>query len=229
MQIIRLSEVDSTNEYVKRELCSLPEKALVWADAQTAGKGSSDRRFSSPKGGVYLSILFPSPDPSVFPFITPVAAVATRRALARVFDVRPEIKWVNDLYLSGKKICGILCEHFSSSVVVGIGVNLVTPENGFDESIRDIAGAALSFSPCDEQKEFFVQTIAEEFFTLLSAPVLAVREYREHSFVIGKRVSVTAGDRTLEGVAEGIDDFCRLLLRTENGVIPVFSGTLRLL
>lgn len=156
MKIIRLSSVDSTNEYIKREQSSLPEKVIVVADEQTAGKGTYNRRFSSPKGGVYFSILFPVPSDDAFPYITPVAAVATRRALARVFNARTEIKWVNDLYSRGKKVCGILCERFGDSVVVGIGVNLSEPENGFDESIRDVAGVLLPSSPCEEDKMRFI-------------------------------------------------------------------------
>lgn len=228
MNLIRLQTVDSTNEYLKKGV--FPDGTVVFSDEQTAGKGSNGRSFLSPSGGIYFSILFSEPKREVLPYITPVAAVAVRRALASVFNARPEIKWVNDLYLSGKKICGILCENVSSGVIIGIGVNVSRPKEGFPPELRDIAGYVSEKSPTEEEKLTFVQTVSETFFSLLSLPhsVLA-KEYRSHSFVIGKKAVLTRGDETFCGVVKDIDEEFRLILTTEKGDETFFSGTLRLI
>ena len=129
-----LPETDSTNLRLKewaREGCIAPPFLLV-ADSQTAGRGRLGRRFVSPAGtGLYMSLLVPAPKEADHGLITILAAVAVCRAIEETADLQPRIKWVNDLFVHGRKVCGILAEKIEQGIVIGIGVNLRTPPGGF--------------------------------------------------------------------------------------------------
>ena len=143
-------EVDSTNRYLK-ELSEegLPEGFTVIADTQTKGRGRYGRTFVSPAGdGLYLSMLLRNAgSPEGLTDATAFAAVASANAIRKVAGICPDIKWVNDLQMHGKKICGILTELSLKaesaevqSCVVGIGIN-VRESVGFPEELREIAGS----------------------------------------------------------------------------------------
>lgn len=145
-----LAEVDSTNRYLK-ELAEegLPEGFTVIANSQTKGRGRYGRSFVSPAGdGLYLSMLLKNAgSPEGLSDATSYAAVATANAILRVAGVCPDIKWVNDLQMHGRKICGILTELSLKaesaevqSCVVGIGIN-VRESAGFPEELKGIAGS----------------------------------------------------------------------------------------
>ena len=129
-----LPETDSTNLRLKAwyRAGQIAPPYLLTADSQTAGRGRLDRRFVSPPGtGLYMSLLASPPSGTDCGLITILAAVAVCRAIEEMTDLRPRIKWVNDLFVRGKKVCGILAEGLSGPVVIGIGVNLRTPSGGF--------------------------------------------------------------------------------------------------
>lgn len=145
-----LKEVDSTNRYLK-ELAEekLPEGFTVIADKQTKGRGRYGRFFASPAGdGLYLSMLLRNAgDPRALRDVTAYAAVATANAIRRVTGICPDIKWVNDLQMHERKICGILTELSLKaesaevqSCVVGIGINVRSGAD-FPEELREIAGS----------------------------------------------------------------------------------------
>ena len=129
MKRIFLEEIDSTNEYAK-SLRVLGENTLVVAKRQTGGRGTKGRSFSSLPGGVYLSVLkFYRDFPAANAFQIMQSAAASVCETLVLFGVKPKIKWPNDVYVNGKKICGILIENALSgqciaSSVVGIGLNV---------------------------------------------------------------------------------------------------------
>ena len=136
-----LQETDSTNR-VAKELARQGAKhgTAVLARRQSAGRGRMERSFFSPEGGLVLSVILrPDVPPEDLPLMTPMAATAVWKAVESLTGIRLGIKWVNDLYLEGKKVCGILCEGAGDAVVVGIGLNLQEPEGGFPPEIN--AGA----------------------------------------------------------------------------------------
>ena len=145
--------VTSTNDIVKNAARAGAEEGFtVTARCQTAGRGRMGRSFFSPDGtGLYISILLrPTFHPKDALMITTAAAVATARALEAAGSRNIGIKWVNDLLINGKKIAGILTESSLSMgadsldfAVLGIGINLLSPSNGFPEEIKDIAGAVF--------------------------------------------------------------------------------------
>ena len=129
-----LSETDSTNLRLKEwyRAGQITPPYLLTADSQTAGRGRLGRSFLSPPGtGLYMSLLAAPPEGTDCGLITILAAVAVCRAIEETTTLQPKIKWVNDLFVRGKKVCGILAEGLSGPVIIGIGVNLRTPTVGF--------------------------------------------------------------------------------------------------
>lgn len=216
-----LGKIDSTNEYLKRKK-DTPHKTVVIANRQTAGKGRMDRSFFSPKGGIYMSLLL-HPDSSMedTSFLTVTAAVAVRNALVHFSGNDVKIKWINDLFVQNKKICGILCESSFSSgkdspdyVIVGIGVNLYSTR--FPKELRDIAG---TLSNCKMDKNQVIAAILDEFHTL-THPLdkkAVLEAYKDASMVLGKEVFVYSGNETYEAVAVDINEDAHLIVETKSG------------
>ena len=144
-----LSTVDSTNLECKRRIREgreLPD--LLVANEQTAGRGRLGREFESPEdSGIYMSLhLLPCLQAEDMVLITSAAAVAVCRAIRAVTGDEPVIKWVNDIFLHDKKICGILAEAITGSdgrihVVLGIGINVWTNKTQLSEQVQKIAGS----------------------------------------------------------------------------------------
>lgn len=221
--------IDSTNQEVKRQaLEGAGQGLVVLAEQQTMGKGRRGRSFYSPAGtGIYMSVLFrPSPEQSKdVVLVTTAASVAICRAIRKVLNEESQIKWVNDVYFRGKKVCGILTEAVSDfesgqidTVVVGIGINYHVPEDGFPEEIRGIAGSVCT----DENmipRNSLVAAVLNELFAIYEK--LSEREYMEDyrrwSNVIGKDVRFTSGDGWMDAKALDIDDNGGLLVQLDNG------------
>lgn len=206
--------IDSTNvELKRRALEGACHGTTILSEEQTKGKGRLGRSFYSPAdSGIYLSILLrPDLDGSDAILITTAASVAVCRAIKRVLDINPQIKWVNDVYLGDRKVCGILTEAVSDfeigkidSVVVGIGINYRTCD--FPEDIADRAGCITTKSSVPRNR--LVAAVLEEFWKIFDR--LTEREfmndYRELSNVIGKEVRFLERDVWFEAVAKDIDE-----------------------
>ncbi|HBI85889.1 MAG TPA: biotin--[acetyl-CoA-carboxylase] ligase [Ruminococcus sp.] len=222
------SSVTSTNDLLRSMAeAGAPAFTVIASRRQTAGKGRQGRSFYSPAHtGLYLSMLLrPQMTPQELMRITPMAAVAAAEAAEQVSGVRTEIKWVNDLLLRGKKICGILAEAQTASaqpeyVIVGIGINLTEPENGFPPELREIAGALL---PADADAEAAFVKTAEALTAALLRQYAGIMEraylrgYRERLCVLGKAVTVNENGTEREASALAVDDDLRLLVRYEDG------------
>lgn len=223
-----LEETDSTNTMLK-EIAKQGEAEgrIIIADSQTGGRGRYDRKFHSPKGtGIYMSILLkPTLPASDSVLITAAAAVAVCEAILKVCGKETKIKWVNDLLLDGKKICGILTEGSLNIrnggfnwAVLGLGVNVYEPECGFSEEIKNIAGA-LTGEKQENLRNRLCSEIINCFFDyyndLESRAFLNV--YRNKLCVLGERVAVIKNEETTEAVALDIDNDCRLLVEYMSG------------
>jgi len=207
-----MDEVDSTNSRLF-ELANegLEAPAVLSARRQTAGRGRQGRVFFSQPGGLYMSLLLrPTCPPEKLFTLTPAAAVAASEAIEALTGIKVGIKWVNDLYLRGKKVCGILTEVQGGAVVVGIGINLWPPEGGWPEELRDKAGALLS-APDENIRRALVPRIAEGLVSLWqdgipSANLLA--DYRSRSILDGREVEYSQDGHLLRGRVTGItEDF----------------------
>ncbi len=221
VKIIQLNTVDSTNNYLK-ELAKngACENTVVIAQSQTAGKGTKNRSFVSEKGGVYLSVLL-RPDTMGFDgtLITSMTAVAVSDAIDQISGKKTQIKWVNDIYLEGKKVCGILCESVLSPdgkmpfVIVGIGVNLFKPQQDFPPEIKDIATYVFEQENTKIKEDFITILLSKfyEYFEEINNKTF-LSKYREKNLVLGREISVIKGEKIYPAKALEIDDNCRLLV-----------------
>ena len=218
--IIETTQVTaSTNEDMKiRAAEGREEISLLIADKQTAGKGSKGRSFFSPEGtGCYMSFLLrPEIRPEECTLLTTIAAVATAQAIEKVTDKKADIKWVNDIYIDGKKTAGILTEGAFINkdkinyAIVGIGINLTVPEGGFPEEIKDIAGALGT----DEIRNELIAEIINSFiYYYRRLPDNSyITQYRKRLFFLGQQITVTQGDTSFTATAVDVDNMCRLII-----------------
>lgn len=227
--------VGSTND-VLRELAAggAPEGTVAIAGTQTGGKGRLGRSFFSPKdSGLYLSILL-RPDMSALDAvrITTAAAVAVADTAETLSGKRTRIKWVNDVRIDGKKICGILTEaSFSLEnggleyAVVGIGVNACEPEGGFPEEIKDIAGAVFSEHREDLRCRLaggIITRFMELYEDLGSEDMLS--SYRSRLEWKNDRIRVIRGSEEFECTLIDVDDAYALRVRLDDGSEKLISS-----
>ena len=208
--------IDSTNNEAKRRISEreYPRPFVIAAHYQTAGRGRQGRSFYSPKDtGIYLTLVRPFDCPVAGQVgITTRTAVAVARAVELQFGVTPQIKWVNDLYLGGRKICGILCEAVNDYAadrfkyaVIGVGVNVNTAV--FPADIADRAGCIRAGRMSDEEFEAFARNIAEQILLAtddLSDPAY-LDYYRKHSLVLGREITFTEDGTEYRARAVDID------------------------
>ncbi len=229
IEIIMLDSVSSTNTYAKQ----MAEKgavhgSVVIANEQTQGKGRLGRKFSSPKGsGLYMSVILKENlNVQNTQSITCAAAVATCRAIKKIDSAQDvQIKWVNDLYKNGKKFCGILCEAQTdlqtggiSDIVVGIGVNVKVPNEGFDEEIKHIATAAFDKNSVVTRAHLAANILNELLYICDNLPNSAfMQEYKKLNLVPGKNIIIMQSGKEEEGIAQSITDEGHLKVITNSG------------
>lgn len=226
-------EVTSTNTLMKQRGHNGASHGLVIAaESQTAGRGRMGREFFSPdRTGVYFSVLLrPKLSPSDCLLITTCAAVACARVLERISEKKAAIKWVNDIYLDDRKVCGILTEaSFSQGkidfAVLGIGINLYLPVEGFPAELRDKAGCVFSSRETD-LRGLILAEILNEFFAMYETIENRefIEEYQMRSMLDGKAISVIKSDCITPATALYIDSDLSLVVRYENGNIEHLSS-----
>lgn len=242
IKIQAFESLDSTNNYLKKlAAAGAPEGTVIVADEQTAGRGRMGHSFCSAPGvGIYMSILMRPQGHSLdcTTSITAMSAVAVCRAIERVCGVSAGIKWINDVYLRGKKICGILCESATkddlvSYVISGIGVNVSNKESDFPEEIRSVAGSIYTQTGIVYKRSLLIAAIADEFNKLylrwLEGPTSCLEEYRRRCIILGRSITLTSPEGDFEAVAENISADYGLVLRLPDGSTrTVHSGEVRI-
>lgn len=215
--------ISSTNTLAKDMAKDGKTQFIISARAQEKGRGRFARKFHSPKDcGLYFSVVITPESQEEISFITPLCAVACADAIRDLCEKNAVVKWVNDVYIDGKKCVGILCEGVSSTggdidrIVMGIGVNLVEQEGGADEEIKDIIGYVGEVSP-----NKLLAKITDNIFDLhtnFDKKRIAER-YKQLSFLIGEEVGVLKGEDGEEkfAIVEDIDEECRLAVRYSMG------------
>lgn len=234
LNITIFDELDSTNNYLKK-LGSQGEKEnqLVIALSQTGGRGRMGRSFYSPNGtGIYFSLLLhPKFSAEKSLFLTVMAAVSVAETVMKYNSNDVKIKWVNDIYIDGKKVCGILTEGSINSdkmldyAVVGIGINVLAPENGFPDDIKTSATAIFPGKTQDYIKEKIVADVVNKFFDMHNGnDTDYVRRYKEYSYLTGKYINIISGGTTRPATVIDITDNCHLLVKNENSEIEEISS-----
>ena len=200
---------------------------VVIAEHQTAGRGRFGRSFHSPgQRGIYMSIIL---DPARLGLSEPTlatvfASVVVCEATEALCVKTPQIKWVNDVFLDSKKICGILTEATAQRIIVGIGINFSTAPEEFPEEIRESAGAIF---PCGNPT-ISRNRLAGEVIGRLLAPAYGRAEllarYKQRLMVLGKDILVTGAGQPYRATALDIDDTGRLIVRKNTGEVICLSA-----
>ena len=228
-------ELPSTNQTAKQAVVSGEARhgGLVLAECQSAGRGRRGRTFFSPAdSGLYLSVILePRESLQESLLLTTAAATAVYRAVEKVCGISLDIKWVNDLYRNGRKVCGILTEaitDFESGeigyAVVGIGLNLFVPPGGFPEELCEIAGALYDSSQkasgIDRNRlaAEIVNCLLEEMEDLKLSEV-----YVRQNLVPGRQIRIQDGERSRTGKALEICPDGRLKVKEADGSISLLS------
>ncbi|MDO5845647.1 MAG: biotin--[acetyl-CoA-carboxylase] ligase, partial [Methanocorpusculum sp.] len=224
--IILKETTGSTNTDAKAlAVAGAAHGTVIFANEQTAGRGRLGRTFYSPAGsGIYLSIILKMQCPFADAVLaTSAAAVAVCRTIETFADLRPQIKWVNDILLDGKKVCGIGCEAVSDfesgmieSVIVGVGVNFQT--ESFPEELRDRAGSVFSESAPVSRNRFAAELINRILQTGSDMKDRGfIAEYKSRSAVLGRMITYTERGVTRSARAVDIDDTGGLVIEGDSG------------
>jgi BirA family biotin operon repressor/biotin-[acetyl-CoA-carboxylase] ligase len=236
--VVCLDSVDSTNDRLRAmAMDGAPDGQIVLANCQTRGKGRLGREFRSPADkGVYMSLLLrPESAPADMAPVTAWTAEAMCGAVERACGARPGIKWINDLVMDKKKICGILTEMSVESesgrvqfVIIGVGVNANETPEDFPPEIRNVAGSIMEAAggPVSRAK------LAAEMingFDALRAGWPGAREsvlagYRRDCLTPGNEVVLISAGREERAFAEGVDDSFGLAVRLRNGERRVINS-----
>lgn len=234
LDILVLPTAESTNSLVREKAAQGGcEGLVIVSNEQTGGRGRYGRTFFSPdKTGIYLSILLKPTLPSAQALcITTMAAVAMCEAIEEVSPETPQIKWVNDIFVSGRKVCGILTEAaldlesgMLAYAVLGVGVNVYPPQDGFPEEIRHTAGSVFSSAQTDA-KNRLAAAFLNRFLSYYRTPGFGgyLEKYRVRNLVMGKKATVFQNGTTRQVDICGIDDGCRLIVRDKDGQIDHLS------
>lgn len=223
-------EIDSTNLEAKRMANAIGnEEVLLLAESQTHGKGRMGRSFYSPQNtGLYMSYMYtPKTLFSDSVTVTAATSVAVVRAIEALTDLKPQIKWVNDIYVDGKKVCGILTEAVTGKtvkIIVGIGVNITTED--FPDDINKIAASLKK--PLD-RNALAVRIITELKKLIDELPQRTfLSDYRKKSCVLGQEVRFFKSGNEFHGTAIDIDSDGGLVVQTQNGAVTLNTGEISL-
>ena len=222
-----VQQTDSTNEQMKKAaLSGEGEISVLIAESQSAGRGTKGRSFYSPADtGCYMSILLrPTYTVGECTLLTTAAAAATAEAIEKLTGRKTGIKWVNDIIVDKRKVAGILTEGSIKKdlsgldwAVVGIGVNIREPENGFPDEIKKIAGTLCGNG--DEIKNCLIAEIINIFLNYYGRLTQKqfIEQYRKRLFFLGNEITVTQGENTYKATAVDIDSMCRLIVKDTEG------------
>lgn len=241
IKVHSFKRVNSTN-IIARDLAAegCAEGTTVIASEQTAGKGRLGRTFLSQKGGIYLSlVLRPTLPPAELLFITVAAAVAAARAIEGVSGKKCDIKWVNDVYINSKKVCGILTEGAFNAdgglsyAVLGVGINLFEPKSGFPDNLP-LADSVFHKEDTillkKRAKQQVMRTFLDcffEFYENISAKEY-IKEYQSRSFLTGKEITYTKDQKNYNATVEGIDDNANLVVKTDDSIQTLSHGEIQI-
>jgi BirA family biotin operon repressor/biotin-[acetyl-CoA-carboxylase] ligase len=246
IKVIYLDEVDSTNDHVRRLEAESHEDILLIAGCQTKGRGRRGRDFFSPKNtGLYMSLLLhTNSNTNNIPHITATTASAVAKAIDDVIFQSKDtskIKWVNDIYINKHKVSGILTEAFSymedeesNYIIIGIGINIFMPDNGFPKEIKKIAGAIISDTKSSKVTNLenirgrLTSKIINNIFYYKDNQDECLETYRNKSNLIGNYVQINDYKENKHhknySKVIGIDDEYRLVIEDDNGNCQALSS-----
>lgn len=227
LRVVLLESVDSTNNEAKRLIANGEERdTLIVANEQTGGRGRLGRSFYSPKNsGIYMTLLLHTDlKLSDAVSVTTAASVAVVRAIESVSDIKPVIKWVNDVYVGEKKVCGILTEAVSDfetgtarCVIIGIGINITTSD--FPD---EVGGRAASIGASEPIRNKLIAHVANELLSIDRSSYIEF--YRSHSMILGRGIDFYENNEKRSGTAVDIDELGGLVVKLPDGSLKTLSS-----
>lgn len=230
---VKFVEIDSTNNEAKRHVSGgggLP--ALIFSETQSNGRGRMGRSFYSlDDRGLYMTVVLKAPKQNAFLHTTALAAVCASDAIKELFGIKVKIKWVNDLFLFGKKVGGILAESFfvddERYIAVGFGINMYTdiPADLYDIATSLFSGPIDSYT-LNTQRNALASLITSKLLDALEADDFAplMQKYRERSCVINSDITFVENGEVFSAFAYDIDDNGALCVRLNNGSLRTLSS-----
>ena len=215
-----IKSCDSTNN-IARDLCSRADDfTVIIAETQTGGRGRSGKSFFSAKGGIYLSVIVSENCDVQY---TVCAAGAVCKAINEC-GIDAKIKWVNDIFVNDKKVCGILCEKVATEhgnkIIIGIGIN-----HSVKSFPKELADIAASLPTGEVTKHALTLSVLEHLKNALSNAEQYLKYYSEKMLLTGKRVVADFNNSQISGTALGVDKAGELIIKKENGErITLSSG-----
>lgn len=233
---------DSTNRIAKEMVAEgAPTGTVVVAAAQSAGRGQYGRTFNSPLGGLYFSyIVEPTLPPEKISLVTLATGLACRNVLSERFQLNALIKWPNDLYLAGKKVAGILCEHLGqphqysteSKVIIGVGLNVNSRIEQFDPEVQPLVTTLFEHTGHTRELTSLLDDLLHAILLcverLATEQNVLLEEWQRFDLLKGRPVTYTNPNGTIEGVGLGINQDGMYLVRDEmNQEHTIVGGQLR--
>ena len=234
--IFRFESLGSTNaEAVKQAKRGADEGLCIVAEQQTQGRGRHGRHWISEKGaGLYFSIVLrPKIEMRFVPLLTLMSAVVVAEVLRKLYALHPDIKWVNDIHINDKKICGILAEAVETprglAVIVGIGINLKS--SNVSSELTETAASIETETNEPPDVEILLENLTAEiarFYEMFSgengAEKIRQEWTRRSSYASGKEVKAVLTGETICGVTCGIEENGALRIKQSNGEIKIIQA-----
>lgn len=225
-RILFIEEVGSTNDEA-RHLVSQGERegTVIIAGSQLKGRGRLGRRWVSPPGGIYLSVILkPYISAAKLPIITIFASVAVVRTIRGLAKLDASVKWPNDIVISGKKVGGILCEATKRNIIIGIGVNLNTNLSILPKPLKKQATSVKFESGINVSRDKVIKILLEEldklyrdFLSRRHNDILA--EWSSSCQTLGSRIKIELTKGEVRGIAESVGGRGELIVRCYDGKI----------
>lgn len=237
MDLIALDEVDSTNLYAKRELDYLSDKTVISAKRQTCGRGRLGRKWIDlGEGNLFVTIVLKPSEvfDEKYSNLTQYMSVCICKTL-EFFGLKPEIKWPNDVQISGKKIAGILCETVVQGTVfkgliLGFGINISASQTGVLQiTDKDVTSLSIELkSDCPSGASFLDKLLSifwKDYNNFLNEGFMFIKkDYLKRACFLNKKIKVSLPDRILSGTAFSVDNSGALKLACEDENIVLSIG-----
>ena len=239
-RVYYFEEIDSTQNFAQNIAADKKENGtIIIAEKQTSGRGRLDRKWTSPKGGIWFSlIIHPKFDVSSSTLIPILSAVALSKSIKSVLDIETEVKWPNDITMNGKKVAGVLVDaSFQTNsidyLILGIGINFDIDAKKLEKrltktpnfyGIDSLRGKENKTPPKTLLKEFLLQFEKNLFQLDKGEKSKIVKEWTKRAAGIGKKITINTSNGKISGISQGIDNDGALKIKTKNETKKIYVG-----
>ena len=239
-RVYYFEEIDSTQNFAQNIAADKKENGtIIIAEKQTSGRGRLDRKWTSPKGGIWFSlIIHPKFDVSSSTLIPILSAVALSKSIKSVLDIETEVKWPNDITMNGKKVAGVLVDaSFQTNsidyLILGIGINFDIDTKKLEKrltktpnfyGIDSLRGREDKTPPKKLLKEFLLQFEKNLFQLDKGEKSKIIKEWTKRAAGIGKKITINTSNGKISGISQGIDNDGALKIKTRNEIKKIYVG-----